>query len=479
MLRDIIKKEILDHLLSSKFVFMFIICSVLILLSVYMGVDRYLEDKKNYDGDIAFDTHELQPPNTYSVLLQSWHLRVYRAPRTLGALVKGVEDAAGRVSSPNKTEVSLGESKYESNPLTALFETFDLLFIVRMALSLFAILLIHDTICGEREKGTLKLALANSVPRDRLLIGKIIGGYASLCIPLLLPLLLSLIYLSLHPGMDLTGEDWRRICLIFFMFLLYLSVFFFLGLLISSLTARSATSLLVLLFVWSVWGLVVPKASVVIAVQLRPVPTPNEIYTQKMMASTQINREIDMEFAPRLSAAGVIVQLSNGVITSMRISNEAVVAYSKLYAEMTLERNRRTDENNAKIDGDYQIKKDAQAALAKSISRISPASALTFGATTLAGTSDDDYNRFWKAVMDYKPVVTEWVRTSPDLRDPQTNAYKQIDSATLAGMPRPATEPEKLNRSFVRILPDLVSMTVMIVLLMGGAYFAFIRCDVR
>ena len=47
MLRDIIKKEILDHLLSLKFVFMFIICSVLILLSVYMGgaISHTIENK--------------------------------------------------------------------------------------------------------------------------------------------------------------------------------------------------------------------------------------------------------------------------------------------------------------------------------------------------------------------------------------------------------------------------------------------------
>jgi len=225
MLKDIIKKEILDHLLSSKFVFMFIICSALILLSVYVGVGEYQADKKTYDDDLAWDAMAMQPPNTYSQLLQG-ALKVYRAPRPLGSLVKGVEDAAGRVSLTNNTEASLGESKYQSNPLTAVFGVFDLMFIVKMVLGLFAILLIHDTICGEREKGTLKLSLANSVPRDRLLLGKAIGGYISLIIPLLFPLLLGLIYLSLHPGIDLTGEEWQRLGLILLMSLLYLTVFF-------------------------------------------------------------------------------------------------------------------------------------------------------------------------------------------------------------------------------------------------------------
>ena len=477
MLKDIIKKEILDHLLSSKFVFMFIICSALILLSVYMGVAGYLADKKAYDDDIAWDAQSMQPPNTYSILLDG-ALKIYRAPQTLGALVKGVEDATGRVSHVVLTEVGLSESKYESNPLTAVFGAFDLMFIVKMALSLFAILLIYDTICGEREKGTLKLSLANSVPRDRLLLEKVVGGYISLIIPLLFPLMLSLIYLSLHPQISLTGEDWQRICLIFTMILLYLTVFFCLGLLVSSMTARSSTSLLVLLFLWSVWGMVVPKASVIIAGHLRPIPATNEVYAQKSAFSDQLSQELNKSFQQKQQE--LVARLNTATPEQRQeLSQELGKILSDFSQELTVERERRVGENNARIDRDYQMRKDAQAALAKNISRVSPASALTFGATTLARTGIDDYDRFLKAALDYKPVVNTWVRTNPDLRNPSTNAYKEVDSATLAGMPRPAIENENLGQSFNRILPDLISIAIMIVLLTGGAYFAFIRCDVR
>ena len=490
MLKDIIKKEILDHLLSAKFLFMFIICSALILLSVYMGTGNYLADKKMYDEDISYDGLALSPPNTYSVILEG-ALKTYRAPRTLGALVKGVEDAAGRMSHVTQTEVGLGESKYESNPQAAVFGAFDLLFIVKMALSLFAVLLVFDAICGEREKGTLKLTLANSVPRDRLLLGKAIGGYISLCVPLLIPMLLSLIYLSLHPAIVLTGEDWQRLCFICLMFLLYLSVFFFLGLLVSSLTARSSTSLLILIFAWSVWGIVVPKAAVIIAGHLRPIPVPNEIYAQKTAFSNQLAQEMSLVLQQKQQ--DLRAQYDQ---TDAAARQELSRVLSELSREHNQERQRRLGENNEKIDRDYQMRKEAQAALAKNLSIISPSAALTFSATTLAQTGVGDYNRFVKAALDYKPVIAEWVSTNPDLREapgasrptvPGTNdaiatsggTYKQIDPFTLAGMPQPAIEPEKLSRSIVRILPDLISMIVMIVLLMGGAYFAFIRCDVR
>jgi len=478
MLKDIIKKEILDHLLSAKFVFMFIICFVLILLSFYMGVAGYLADKKIYDDDIAWDRLAWAPPNNYNLLLTG-SLKVYRAPQTLGAIVKGVEDAAGRVShTVLSEEVSLGESKYQSNPLTSVFGAFDLMFIVKMALSLFAILLIYDTICGEKEKGTLKLSLSNSVPRDRLLLGKFIGGFISLCIPLLLPMMIGLIYLSLHPMIVLTGEDWQRLGFIFLMFLLYLTVFFCLGMLVSSLTARSATSLIILLFVWSVWGIVVPKASVIIAGMLRPIPVANEIYAQKTASSKQVTQD----FAPRdqeLQAQHNIKLIPMGG-GSYRIEGDfqAFQAYQAALSKLNEERDRVVSDNYEKINRDFQLRKDAQAALAKNISRISPASALTFGATSLARTGVDDYNRFWKAALDYKQVSRDWVRTNPDLRD-EKGSYKEIDSAVVAGMPQPALNYENLSGAIVRILPDFIAMALMIILLTGGAYFAFIRCDVR
>mgnify|MGYP002261879420 CR=1 FL=1 len=55
VLRDIIKKEILDNITSPKFVFTFLLCAVLILLSVYTGVANYGADKKEYTAAVALN----------------------------------------------------------------------------------------------------------------------------------------------------------------------------------------------------------------------------------------------------------------------------------------------------------------------------------------------------------------------------------------------------------------------------------------
>ena len=52
--------------------------------------------------------------------------------------------------------------------------------VVAILLSFLAIVLGYDAICGERERGTLQLLLANSVPRSTVVLGKLIGGLLSM-----------------------------------------------------------------------------------------------------------------------------------------------------------------------------------------------------------------------------------------------------------------------------------------------------------
>ena len=66
------------------------------------------------------------------------------------------------------------------NPLKDRNPAPDLLFLTRILLSLLAVLFAFDAVCGEREEGTLKQALAGPVPRHLWLLGKWIGGMLTL-----------------------------------------------------------------------------------------------------------------------------------------------------------------------------------------------------------------------------------------------------------------------------------------------------------
>jgi ABC-type transport system involved in multi-copper enzyme maturation permease subunit len=466
MLRDIIKKEILDNITSPKFVFTFLLCTVLILLSVYTGVTNYEAEKKEHTASVALNKKNMESQRDYQSLASG--IKINKPPQVLGTIVAGIEEAVGRVAPVNiASDPNLVESKYESNPVFAVFGALDLMFIVKIVLSLFAILFTYDAIVGEKERGTLKLALSNSVPRDRLILGKAVGGFISLLLPLLIPLLLSLIILLLAPNLALNSADWTRILFIFIMFFLYLSVFFSLGLFVSARTLRSSTSFLVLLFIWVVFVMVIPKVAVITAGHAKPIPSIHEITAQKEAFLKQISVEENKALQEWIKKNAPILA------KDQKKGQEMLMKHVQ---EVQDNATTRIDEANARLEKDYQLRKKAQQTLAVNLSRISPASALTFGSMTLARTGVDEFDRFLSSVRTYKPIYTKWINSKMGTSITALQGRAQID---ITDMPQHSIEPEKLSASLMRALPDFSLMIGLIIVFFVGAYVSFLHYDVR
>jgi ABC-2 type transport system permease protein len=468
MLKDIIKKEILETITSAKFVFTFLLCAILILLSVYTGVTTYRADQKEYSAAVALNKKNLESQPSYQALA-GLGTKINKPPQVLGAIASGVDEAVGRVASVNIAyEPNLVDSKYESNPVFSVFGALDLTFIVKIVLSLFAILFTYDAIVGEKEKGTLKLTLSNRVPRDKLILGKVIGGFISLLIPLIIPLILSLLLLLVYPNISLSGEDWVRLLLMFVMFLLYLSVFFTLGLLVSARTSKSSTSFLVLLFIWVTFVTIIPKVSVMTAAQLNPIPSVHEITAKKDAFLQQIQ-------------GGAQKKVLDWMKENAPKQGEDQKAYQekfkKFLEDFQQDATSKIDENNAALERDYQGKKRSQQNLAINLSRISPASALTFSTMSLARTGIDEHERFLASIRAYKPIFTKWANS----RMMQNFNFGTGEAAkvVLTDMPQHKFEPEGLAKSLARTFPDFGLMLFLIIVFFAGSYVSFLKYDVR
>lgn len=468
MLRVIIRKEILENITSPKFLFTFLICTALILLSIYTGVANFGSDKREYTAAVALNRKNIENQPNYSSLSEIG-IKINKPPQVLGTIVNGIEEAVGRVAPVTTVgDPSFVDSKYSTNPVLAIFGPLDLMFIVKFVLSLFAILFSYDVIVGEKEKGTLRLALSNSVPRDRLILGKAIGGYISLLIPLLIPLMLSIIVLVGAPNLALNGQDWTRLALILIMFFLYLSVFFSLGLFVSAKTSLSSTSFLVLLFVWVVFVMLMPKVAVITASQIKPIPSIHEITAKKEAFLQQAEQESQKEY----------LEWIKKVIAGAEKDPAPLQEKIKKFVEnVRLRMLSKVDEYNAALERDYQLKKKNQQILAVNLSRISPASALTFGCMSLARTGVDEYDRFLASVRAYKPIYARWVNSK--LGQSINFQTMELAKINIDDMPLHLFESESLGRSLLRALPDYILMFVMIIVFFIGAYVSFLRYDVR
>ncbi len=470
MLKTIIKKEILETITSPKFIFTFTLCAALILLSVYTGITNYRADLKEYSAAIALNKRNLENQSSYQSLA-SLGTKINKPPQVLGAISSGVDEAVGRVATVNvSNDPNLVDSKYESNPVFSVFGTLDLTFIVKIVLSLFAILFTYDAIVGEKERGTLKLTLSNCVPRDRLILGKVIGGYISLLIPLIIPLILSLLIILVFPNITMSGDDWIRLLLMFLIFFLYLSVFFTLGLFVSARTSRSSTSFLVLLFIWVTVVMIIPKVAVMGAAEIKRIPSVHEITAKKDAFLQQIQGGYQ---------AKAMTYIKENPLKKGENAKDFQARILKWAEEIQQEATVKIDENNAAIERDYQLRKKAQEQLAINLSRVSPASALTFSTMSLARTGLDEHERFLASIRTYKPIFAKWanakmMRNLFDLAGSGPPAKVVLDD-----MPLHKFESEILSKSFARTLPDFGLMLFFIIIFFAGAYVSFLKYDVR
>lgn len=79
MLRDIIFKEIYEVITSPKFICTFVLCTILILLSVFMRISDYRADIREYANAVALNRKELESRTSY-IDIASFGIKVLKRP---------------------------------------------------------------------------------------------------------------------------------------------------------------------------------------------------------------------------------------------------------------------------------------------------------------------------------------------------------------------------------------------------------------
>ena len=131
MLQVLIEKELKSIIQSLKFVATFGVCSLLILLSVFIGVMEYRSSVAQYE----MATSWVQQQTMEATSFQSLPTKVYREPDPMQIFVSGVNYDVGRFSQIRaERDVKLEQSAYSDEPLFAVFRYIDFSFIVQVVL---------------------------------------------------------------------------------------------------------------------------------------------------------------------------------------------------------------------------------------------------------------------------------------------------------------------------------------------------------
>ncbi len=189
-----------------------------------------------------------------------------RPPNPLSLFNQGLDKRAANSILLRRDKVpSLWDDNYRSagfdNPFRYLLASIDIVSIFQILLSLLALVFAYDAIAGEREDGTLRLILANPVGRGLLVFAKYLGAMICLILPLLISFLLALLLQLQSPAINYSSADFLRIGGILLTTIVYVSTFYLIGLLISCISHRAATSLITSMFIWVVLIFIYPNVS--------------------------------------------------------------------------------------------------------------------------------------------------------------------------------------------------------------------------
>ena len=475
MIWHITKREIYDNLNSLRFALTTVLLLALMVTNAVRHLREHPERVQRYQNAVTESLNHLtnRADDSLYTLAQYGPGNFYKKPSPLHFCANGGEpllpdtvkvdeptvfatDSEDNVLLKGIWSLYYPDANLQNKDVGPNVSQVDWAFIIGYVLSLIAILFTFDTFSGERERGTLRLMLANSIPRHTILIGKFLGALLSISIPFILAVLVNLLLISTANTVHLTTEAWGRLGIIFFLALLYTSLFLALGLLVSTRVQRSAVSLMILLLAWVTFVVFMPSTLASIASSFSPAVSFDEFWKQR----NPVQEDLWDKYEKWL--------------WSSKLDDSTLRGKSKFYAEHVEKWERRREE---------RIKyRSSQVHHARAITSISPATLLQHLIEGFAGTGFERHLQFVENTQRYARQFREFI-IDTDRGDPESLHIIGVREGMSQKPISPAAVPRfedtfSLSKDFNTRAIEILLLALFVVVLLSGTYLAFVRVEV-
>ncbi len=521
MFLTLIRQELLIHLMSARFFAAVIITLLLVVANTFVLIGAHEERLADYSQKAAVNREKVDATPAYSVL----KLKVQRPPNPLSLFSAGLEtrfgndldiafDSVPALANPI-VDVRPAEEQWAfgsvpslsspgaplglNNPYLHLFSQIDLVFIFQVVLSLLALLFAYDAVAGDWETGTLRLVLSHPVGRGKVLLAKYIAAMVCLLLPVLMSLLLTLIQCSFARSLQFSTDDFLRIGGIVMTTIVYLSVFYLIGLLISTTTRRAATSLMLCMFLWVVLVLVYPNWS---RFALNPV---DDMRAAKLSANqqiAQIREEADRERdrflvnSPLKGDPPLFFDTFKGtnffkgggwylgnfprvnVEIELKNPEDPLVTHLRRYYEFAATLQIQNAEK-VHVVGEQLVAQipRQQARWDERLMKISPASLYTFATAAWAGTDLDSMADYIRAAQRYRRTLIDAFHERDVFASLQWFSTNQ-GSVDWSILPDFRFERTDISINVQRALPELLLLVFINLVLFMTTFLIFIKVEV-
>ena len=480
MLMTLIQKEIMHHILSVRFVALLLMCLLLVPLTLSINYRRYSQNLVDYQESVKREQTEAKdnPPNASDPNAEV--SKLFLKPTPLSVFANGLEDALPTYLGMTRNGVQQGSAGVSQASVAYVLGNLDFLFIVGTVFSLLALLFTFDAVAGEREAGTLRINLSNSLPRDVFLWSKLIGGYIVFVVPFLVSFLLGLLLITWQ-GFPL-GE--LKIALPVFCLtlisLLYIAVFFAIGVFISTYLDNAKTALIVAFTFWVFAVLIVPRGAFVVAKLVAPTRTQQAVYMEKTILRNNLSKDKDEKIGEKMVEA---LGGSEGMI--IRSDDTALQErMDKLKKPIEEEFRLAFQDQTDKIDRAYQREKEWQEQVGETLSRIAPTSSLSYIAINLTQTGKLKRDRYFQTGERYFSQLNDAYFS--EISDDALAQIMQIaarlndssESETDEIPPPPTLTEPSLSDTLRRSAVDVCLLVFFAIAFTAIAFLKFFRSDI-
>ena len=176
----IIRKEAFENFLTLRFIIGFAASVIALGLVTYVLTQDFLLEWEIAEAAEYDQEQEIQSWEVYSQVRPT----IIKQPSLLAVFGSDLGRSWGKRVFISHTRIPVFTSDETSSGTTAdflgFFYSFDFVTVVQIFISLLALLFSFDLICGEKQRGTLKLVLSNSTKRTTVYAGKFFGALLTL-----------------------------------------------------------------------------------------------------------------------------------------------------------------------------------------------------------------------------------------------------------------------------------------------------------
>jgi len=486
MFTTLLLKEIQETIYTFRFIITSLLCLILIPLGLFVSL-------KDYEQRLIEYRSSVQKYTEYSKgkIGRNFQAEGYRPPAPLSIFSNGLKSLLPeKVITQNSGNFEIQNRQERDNPQAVLFGKIDFAFIVSFVLSILALILTFSSITQEKEMGTIRLVMANSVPRWQILLAKVLGSYLVFLGPFLVSLLIGLIILILSGVINpFSPEILPNFLGLIFMTLIFLFAMFNLGIFISTLTRNSLLSMVILLLIWIVFSLAIPKISPMLAEAIYPLKAREVLDKEIKMIQENYENELrkkEQDLIDQvLTDKGITQRGGDGMWDILRSISDV---YNQAKAPIQEEVYRRRDLEIAQIEQEYLNDFNVQMTIGMTLSRISPMSCFTVILSEFSGTGIIELSNFREYSKRFQETVKQEIYDNYtyerySLREGSTysgSSSKEGFNSERIAIPhlsnyRHVTFLQALKKVWV----DILILCLFTILFFTASFVSFIRYDVR